>query len=119
MIPCAQVAVGSDTWFTSAATAYTSGNKTLSTADSSLKLASATTGTGADETGAYKSTTLVGQRPGIPHPPPPRTTAAASRPGSLYNFRLFSCRPGLQASLSPPSRSILERSCSSSPSRKA
>ena len=54
-----QVAVGTTTWFTSAATAYTSGNKTYTTADGSLKLGSSTTGSGEDASGAFKSTTLV------------------------------------------------------------
>lgn len=53
------VSVGGEAWFTSAATAYTSGHKTLSTADGSLKLQGSTKGTGSDASGKYASTTLT------------------------------------------------------------
>ena len=53
------VAVGGATWFTSAATGYTSGGKMLSTADGSLKLQGATKGSGSDASGEYKGTTLT------------------------------------------------------------
>ena len=51
------ISVDGAEWFTGAATSYTSNHKELSTADGSLKLASATTGSGGDADGAFDSTT--------------------------------------------------------------
>ena len=53
-----EVAVGGSRWFRSAATFYTTGHRTKSTADGSLKLYSSTTGSGVDSTGLFKSTVL-------------------------------------------------------------
>jgi hypothetical protein len=52
------VSMSGTPWFTGLDYEYTSGGKVLSTADGSLKLDGATTGTGADAGGAYKATTL-------------------------------------------------------------
>lgn len=50
------VAAGGATLFASGATKYTAGGVTKSTADGSLKLASASHGTGVDALGAYTAT---------------------------------------------------------------
>jgi len=50
------VAAGGATLFASGATKYTAGGVTKSTADGSLKMASASHGTGADALGAYTAT---------------------------------------------------------------
>eukprot|EP00729_Bicosta_minor_P026335 gene26335-34495_t len=53
------VSVDGIPWFDSGPTYYTVDHKIRSTADGSLRLASATTGTGSDALGAFSSTTMV------------------------------------------------------------